>query len=231
MKISIEHTFPLTVIGSIQFLILSVIAMFTYRGGTRLDPTSKGYSFFSNFFSDLGRTISYSGETNTVSAVIFFFTLIGLGLSFLGYFLVLPELFTDTVEGKKYGKLASLIGKCSVAAFIGIAFAPANLLPLIHDLLVITGFTLVAIVSGFAFILTSKDNRFTRKYTVGYLILFIVILGYGSLSLFVPTIITPTHLLIRATAQKVVVYTLIFSFLFSFLQVSLPTAPVCDRQM
>ena len=214
MKIPKEQLFPLTVVGSIQFLILSVIAMFTYRGGTRLDPASKGYSFFSNFFSDLGRTISYSGETNTVSAVIFFFTLIGLGLSFLGYFLVLPEMFIDTIEGKKYGKLASLIGKCSVVAFIGIAFAPANLLPLIHDLLVITGFTLVAIVSGFAFILTSKDNRFTRKYTVGYLILFIVILGYGSLSLFVPTIITPTHLLIRATAQKVVVYTLIFSFLF-----------------
>ena len=214
MRITKEDIFPLTVIGSVQFLILSIIAMFTYKGGTRLDPTSKGYSFFSNFFSDLGRTISYSGETNTVSAVIFFFTLIGLGLSFLGYFLVLPEMFIDTIEGKKYGKLASLIGKCSVVAFIGIAFAPANLLPLIHDLLVITGFTLVAIVSGFAFILTSKDNRFTRKYTVGYLILFIVILGYGSLSLFVPTIITPTHLLIRATAQKVVVYTLIFSFLF-----------------
>ncbi len=214
MRITKEHIFPLTVVGSMQFLILSIIAMFTYRGGTRLDPASKGYSFFSNFFSDLGRTISYSGEINTVSAVIFFLTLIGLGLSFLGYFLVLPELFADTIEGKKYGKLASLIGKCSVVAFIGIAFAPANLLPLIHDLFVITGFTLVAIVSGIAFMLTSKDSRFARKYTISYLILFFVIVGYGSLSLFVPIIITPTHLIIRATTQKVVVYTLLISFLF-----------------
>ncbi|MHA1979450.1 MAG: hypothetical protein ACW98I_21300 [Candidatus Hodarchaeales archaeon] len=214
MRIPKEYIFPLTVIGSIQFLILSIIAMFTYSGGTRLDPMSKGYSFFSNFFSDLGRTISYSGEVNTVSAVIFFITLIGLGLSFLGYFLLIPELFTHTPEGKKYGKLASLIGKCAVVAFIGIAFAPANLLPLVHDLLVISGFALVAFVSGIAFLLTSKDRRFSRKYTINFIVLFLVILCYGGLSLFIPTIITPTHLLIRATIQKIVVYTLIFSFLF-----------------
>ena len=217
MKGTEELNFRLTVIGSIQFLILSVIAMFTYRGGTRLDPASKGYSFFSNFFSDLGRTVSYSGETNTVSAFIFFFALIGLGLSFLGYFLIIPELYTDTEEGKKYSRVITLIGKCSVVAFIGIAFTPANLLPLIHDLFVIIGFTLVAVVSGMSFLLTSKDKRFTRRYNLCYLIIFCVILGYGGLSLFIPTIITPTHLFIRATAQKVVVYSLIFSFLFQSL--------------
>ncbi|MHA2100126.1 MAG: hypothetical protein ACW99A_15735, partial [Candidatus Kariarchaeaceae archaeon] len=214
LRITKEDIFPLTVIGIIQFLILSIIAMFTYKGGTRLDPTSKGYSFFSNFFSDLGRTISYSGEVNTVSAFIFFITLIGLGLSFLGYFLIIPELFTETDKGIKYSKLASSLGKCSVVAFIGIAFTPANLLPLIHDLLVVTGFTLVAVVSGISFILTSKDSRFAQKYTIVYLVLFFVILGYGGLSLFIPRIITPTHLIIRATTQKIVVYSLIFSFLF-----------------
>jgi hypothetical protein len=214
MRLTKKEIFPLTVIGSIQFIILTAIAMFVYSGGTRLDSNSNGYSFFSNFFSDLGRTISYSGEINTISALIFFVALVGLGLSFLGYFLILPELFTETDKGVRYSKIASLIGKCSVVAFIGIAFAPANILPLIHDLLVITGFTLVAIVSGIAFILTSKDSRFTRKYTISFLILFFVVLGYGGLSLFIPTIITPTHLAIRATTQKIVVYTLIFSFLF-----------------
>jgi len=145
VRLTKKDIFPLTVIGGIQFLILTVIAMITYTGGTRLDPTSKGYSFFSNFFSDLGRTISYSGEVNTVSAIIFFIALVGLGLSFLGYFLIIPELFTETDEEVKYSRIVSLIGKCSVVAFIGIAFAPANLLPLIHDIFVITGFTLVAI--------------------------------------------------------------------------------------
>lgn len=214
MRLTKKDIFPLTVIGSIQFIALTIIAMITYQGGTRLDPTSKGYSFFSNFFSDLGRTISYSGEVNTVSAVLFFVAMVGLGLSFLGYFLIIPELFTETDEGVKYSKIASIIGKASVVAFIGIAFAPANILPLIHDMLVITGFTLVAIVSGITFILTVRDSRFSRKYTIVFLFLFFVILGYGGLSLFIPTIITPTHLIIRATIQKVVVYTLIFSFLF-----------------
>lgn len=214
MRLTKKDIFPLTVIGGIQFIILTAIAMITYKGGTRLDSTSEGYSFFSNFFSDLGRTISYSGEVNTVSAVIFFVALVGMGLSFLGYFLIIPEIFTETDEQVKYSKIASVIGKCSVVAFIGIAFAPADILPLIHDILVITGFTLVAIVSGISFILTAKDSRFTRKYTVVFLLLFFVILGYGGLALFIPTIITPTHLTIRATAQKIVIYTLIFSFLF-----------------
>ncbi len=214
MRLTKKDLFPLSVIGGVQFIILTFIAMITYKGGTRLDPTSKGYSFFSNFFSDLGRTISYSGEVNTVSAVIFFVALIGLGLSFLGYFLIIPEVFTETDEGIKYSNIVSIIGKCSVVAFIGVAFAPADILPFIHDILVIIGFTLIAIVSGSAFILTAKDSRFTRKSNIVFLFLFVVVLCYGSLSLFIPTIITHIHLIIRATAQKIVIYTMILSFLF-----------------
>jgi len=214
MRLTKKDLFPLTVIGSVQFIILTLVAMVTYKGGTRLDPTSKGYSFFSNFFSDLGRTVSYSGEVNTVSAVIFFVALIGLGLSFLGYFLIIPELFTETDEGIKYSNIVSFIGKCSVVAFIGVAFAPADILPFIHDMLVITGFTLIAIVSGSTFILLAKYSRFTRKSRAVFLFLFVVVLSYGSLSLFIPAIITQTHLIIRVTAQKIVIYTLILSFLF-----------------
>ena len=214
MKLSKKDIFPLSVLGAIQFVLLTLIAMIVYPGGTRLDQTTPGYSFFSNFFSDLGRLEALSGDPNILSALLFIIALSGLGLSFLGYFLIIPDVFIDTEEERRYSNIASILGKCSVVAFIGIAFAPADIFPLIHDLLVFTGFTLVAIVSGIAFLLTRNDERFSKSYTIIFLILFFVILCYGGLSLFIPTIVTETHLTIRVTTQKVVVYTLLISFLF-----------------
>ena len=45
----------LAMIGSIQSLVFSTIAMFFYTGGTISNPSSPGYSFFENILSDLGR--------------------------------------------------------------------------------------------------------------------------------------------------------------------------------
>jgi hypothetical protein len=36
------------------FVVLTVVAMFVYPGGTYTDGTTVGYNFFRNFFSELG---------------------------------------------------------------------------------------------------------------------------------------------------------------------------------
>ena len=41
--------------------------MLTYNGGNAIDHDSHGYSFATNYLSDLGRDIGYSGENNQVS--------------------------------------------------------------------------------------------------------------------------------------------------------------------
>ena len=43
------------------FVVLNIIAMLSYPGGTFLDDATTGYSFTRNFLSDLGRTLSYDG--------------------------------------------------------------------------------------------------------------------------------------------------------------------------
>jgi len=53
------------------FLILNMLAMLTYPGGILHDSSTIGYSFFNNFLSDLGRYLSWSGEHNFYSRIIF----------------------------------------------------------------------------------------------------------------------------------------------------------------
>ncbi|MDQ2713331.1 MAG: hypothetical protein M3Z08_00285, partial [Chloroflexota bacterium] len=47
--------FRLAVAVCLLFLLLTVIAMLLYPGGTMANHHSQGYTFFLNFFSDLGR--------------------------------------------------------------------------------------------------------------------------------------------------------------------------------
>ena len=43
-------------------------------------PKNAGYSFFTNFFSDLGRTVSFNGATNTTALLLFSGALIFAGV-------------------------------------------------------------------------------------------------------------------------------------------------------
>nr|MDO8119047.1 hypothetical protein [Candidatus Sigynarchaeota archaeon] len=54
--------------GGIQFLILSSISMLTYPGGTKYDPTTIGYLFWNNMFSDLGRIVAHNGVINSIAS-------------------------------------------------------------------------------------------------------------------------------------------------------------------
>lgn len=67
-------------IGPIQLVILTFVAMLFYPGGTGVDPTILGNSFFSNYFSDLGGTVSHSGTDNTISMIFFAIAFIHLPL-------------------------------------------------------------------------------------------------------------------------------------------------------
>jgi hypothetical protein len=66
-----QGIFSLTMIGCVLFVVLTIGAMLFYAGGTLIDPTTSGYSFTTNYFSDLGLTWSHARLPNTVSAILF----------------------------------------------------------------------------------------------------------------------------------------------------------------
>ena len=102
---------PRMVLG--LFIIFNIIAMFVYPGSTFLNNSSEGYSFTQNFLSDLGRTMSFSGQINYFSAQFFNMSLIlaGTVFSFLCYCFPVVDYRYPVCLTNMYSPI-SLTGNC-----------------------------------------------------------------------------------------------------------------------
>ena len=149
-----ELFFILCMISTIQWFILTSVAMFFYTGGTRVDPGAPGYSFWANFFSDLGRTKSHSGKDNTISYILFTITFSVGGICTILFAIAFPYFFTEI----KIERQLSIIGSFFIVIMgivtIGIAFAPWDIYVEEHDLL--------AFIEG----LTSSIGRMLYIYVI-----------------------------------------------------------------
>ncbi|SVE53416.1 uncharacterized protein METZ01_LOCUS506270, partial [marine metagenome] len=59
--------------STLLFFVLTIYCMSIYPGGIVTDHHTEGYSFFKNYFSDLGRTHNFLGQSNFTSMVVFIF--------------------------------------------------------------------------------------------------------------------------------------------------------------
>ena len=70
-------------LAALEFVVLTLAAMFLYPGGSKFEMQSTHYLFLHNYFSDLGGTISYSGLSNLASSALFFVALTCIGTSLI----------------------------------------------------------------------------------------------------------------------------------------------------
>src|SRR5574340_1170713 len=63
--------FRIVVLIGLLFYLLITLSMLLYPGGTKANPNTQGYSFFTNFLSDLGQSVALNGQSNIVSMVLF----------------------------------------------------------------------------------------------------------------------------------------------------------------
>jgi len=209
-----QRPFLLTVLACVQFIVLTGAAMFFYPGSTFVDPHSKGYSFFRNFFSDLGRTQTHSGDSNTVSAILFFvaLTLVGLGLA--TFFLAMPRFFRQGRPVHLLSRLGSAAGILSGLAFVGVAFTPADLIGWLHRLLVQVAFLAFFVAVLFYIAAILRTSIYPRRYALVFGVFVLVLAAYLVLLFFGPSLLSPGGLIIHATGQKIVVYAAIIAALF-----------------
>ena len=102
------------------------IAMPFYAGGTyAIKDVATPYNFFTNFLSDLGRSVSHSGDINFHSSFLFNNAMTIFGIFYARFIYYMPNHIGNTNKNIAFlAKIASIIACLCV---IGVALTPANI--------------------------------------------------------------------------------------------------------
>ncbi|MBN1138218.1 MAG: DUF998 domain-containing protein [Anaerolineae bacterium] len=201
-----QWPFLFTMFGCAQFVVLTVVAMFFYPGGTFVDPATEGYSFFRNFFSDLGRIHAHSGTSNTASAILFVvaLTLAGLGLVF--FFLAMPRFFQQARPTYLLSRLGSVAGLVSGLSFVGVAFTPSDVIGGLHRLFVQVAFLAFFVAVLFFIVAILRTGAYPNRYARVFGVFVLLLAAYLLLLFFGPSLKSARDVIIQATGQKIIVY-------------------------
>lgn len=192
-------------------LALFVLAMLRYPGGTARDPFSRGYSFFENFGSDLGRTVALNGQSNRASQLVSAVGSVLLMLGLVAGATGVAAVYSTSAVSPVWARAAVAAGVLASSSVLAAFLIPVNLAPAFHVQLASWGFDLAPLVPLFFAIATARDRRFPTGVVWGWVLLTLVLAGF--IGLRVP-ITSDEHLIIQVTAQKVVFMTIAATFLY-----------------
>jgi len=115
-----------TVVGQLQFVVVSLLAIPLYEGGTFFDPATEGYRFWENFLSDLGMTKTHSGVDNARAALLFNVSLVVQGLSQIPLYLSWNR---SAGSARGLVRASVVLGVLSALGVVGVGFTPFDTLP------------------------------------------------------------------------------------------------------
>jgi len=179
----------LGIIGGLQFIIITIIAMFFYPGG---------YSFFDNFFSHLGFTKSANnGQPNTISFILFIISMAIGAIFWIPFWLCLRTVFTEKKKLRYMSSLGTILGLISCPFLLLIALTPGDLVLELHGFATRLFFLLFALAIIIYSIVILFDKKFENIFAYVGFAMAILLLLYMSI------------FLLNAAFQKITVYVLI----------------------
>jgi hypothetical protein len=191
--------------ASVQFVLLTAIAMFVYPGGAVYQRSANRYLFFRNFFSDLGATVTPSGRANLPSHLLFGFALASIGLA-----LIVASSNWKVIVARKQG--ARGIGLASQAleiiaglGFVGIAATPWNLVLDAHNGFVRAAFGFL-LAYDICLLLIQLRNRWPSAFVAANAVYLLLLIAYVGILFFGPALDTQSGLEFQVGAQKIIVY-------------------------
>jgi hypothetical membrane protein len=193
-------------LGGIQYLVLSTIAMALYTGGTKYDPSTTGYLFWQNMLSDMGRTVAHNGVPNAASCALFITAMCILAATFVPFYTALSQQFSSGGRIKRYTFLAALLGISTGLLLALSASFPQDLFPKLH--LRLAQFSFVVLVPSILIYwwLMRGDARFPRPCAPTFLAFVIVILAGIVVTIASGSGIDAVTVTVQATTQKIMVY-------------------------
>lgn len=206
-------------IACVLFILLTVIAMLLFPGGSVSDPKAQHYAFFMNFFSDLGATHTISGASNLPSMILFIIAMTIVAITLIVFFVAFTRFFTTSTTTRWLGRFAVVFGIIASISFVGIAATPWNLYLAAHNTFVQWAFRafLAAVVLCLIAILVTRG--FPRRFAWVFLAFAVLLTVYIFLITFGPAPNTPAGSVIQATGQKIIVYGAILTVLVQSLNV------------
>ncbi|MDQ6824297.1 MAG: hypothetical protein M3007_02405 [Candidatus Eremiobacteraeota bacterium] len=191
------------------FFVLTIIAMLLYPGGSVSSPESQRYSFFFNFFSDLGQThVGYgsSGAANLPSMFLFGLALTTTAAGLVLFFVAFSLLFQESPVSVWLSRIALLCGTVTAVCFVGVAFTPWNLFLQAHNGFVDWAFRMFLLAVILLMITIAVEPGFPRHFMIIFGGFAALLAAYVALLTFGPSTSTPQGSAIQATGQKIIVY-------------------------
>ncbi len=182
----------------------AVVAMLAYPGGTYRDRSTSGYQFFHNFFSDLGATVTFSGQPNPIGAVLFVVSLVVLVVGMGGILAGLARVYSRSPRAVPLIRLAVVAGVFVCACFIGVAATPENRFRSTHVMFTKLAFRTFPVVPLFLGLAASRGERTSSRVGVAWVAMIALLTAYIIVLDLGPRASTPIGLVVQVTAQKIV---------------------------
>ena len=186
------------------FVVLNIASMLLYPGSTYRDHLTLGYSFTENFLSDLGRTLTFSGEINFLSSQLFNMSLILAGGVFSLFYMHVRKVFN--IENQRtLAFIGSFFGILGGLSLIGVGLTPADLYLEIHIVCATWLFRFFFVASLCYSIVIFRHSQFENKFATGYLVFTLSILLYILVSELGPDPkISQFALVLQVVSQKII---------------------------
>jgi hypothetical protein len=191
--------------ASVQFVVLTTVAMLVYPGGAVYEPGADRYLFLRNFFSDLGATLTPSGRPNLISHVLFGVALGSVGLALITASSNWKVIVAGGRAARTAGVASQVVEVVAGLGFIGIAATPWNLVLDAHNGFVRLAFGFL-LVYDLCLLVIQVSNRWTVPYTAANAIYLLLLVAYVGILFFGPRVDTKSGLEFQVAAQKIIVY-------------------------
>jgi hypothetical protein len=191
--------------ASVQFVVLTAVAMLVYPGGAVYELEANRYLFLRNFFSDLGATRTPSGHPNLASHV-----LLVIALGTVGVAMVLASSNWRVIVARRQaahsaGLASQVVEIVAGLGFLGIAVTPWNLVLDAHNGFVRLAFGFLLVYDA-CLLFIQLRNRWLAFYTAANAVYLLRLMAYVAILFAGPGLDTKAGLEFQVAAQKVIVY-------------------------
>lgn len=193
--------------------------MVVYPGGTPDEPNRKAYSFFTNCFSDLGRTRTFDGHSNLASRLLFTSAMLVGAMSLFVFFRAFARVTAGYRQdhrraAARLSHVGALTGIVAAGCFIVVACTPWDLYMSTHISFVLWAFGMFLLGTLLNVLAIILEPNLPRRAVWAFAVFSAMLAAYIPLLMIGMRGIGPAaSAVVQATGQKVIVYAAILTVL------------------